>query len=337
MDVIRFVKDWTLPVAMSLGAVLYLVFAFTPQLDEAATALGPFFAAILPLFMFLVLFVTFCKVDFCQLRPVAWHGWVVLFQVLFVGVIMAVLLMGENRGDDGAGMRWYEDSMPGWYGDAKVLLEALLMCCISPCATAAAVVTQKLGGSLEQTTTYTFLSNFLTVLLAPVCFPLIEKGADITFMAAFTKILHEVFLVLVMPMLLAYVVKHYMKGLHRRIVGVRDLSYYLWACSLMIVTGTTVKNIVHAQVSLWLLTAIALLGLIVCVVQFAVGRFIGHYFNHAQEAGQALGQKNTAFAIWLSSAYLNPLSSVGPGCYILWQNIVNSVEIWKVRTEKGYG
>lgn len=300
---------------MGAGAVLYLLFAFTPQLDDMATAMGPFFATILPLFMFLILFVTFCKVDFRQLRPVAWHGWVALFQVLFIGVLMALMLMPSG-----------EPSVSG-----KVVMEALLMCCISPCATAAAVVTQKLGGSLEQMTTYTFLSNFLTVLLAPVCFPLIEKGADITFLAAFTKILHEVFLVLVVPMLLAYIVKHHLKGLHRRIVAVRDLSYYLWACSLMIVTGTTVKNIVHAGVSVWLLSAIALLGLLICVVQFAVGRFIGHYFDHTQEAGQALGQKNTAFAIWLSSAYLNPLSSVGPGCYILWQNIVNSVEIWQYR------
>ena len=300
---------------MGAGALLYLLFAFTPQLDDMATAMGPFFATILPLFMFLILFVTFCKVDFRQLRPVAWHGWVALFQVLFIGVLMALMLMPSGEPST----------------QAKVLMEALLMCCISPCATAAAVVTQKLGGSLEQMTTYTFLSNFMTVLLAPVCFPLIEKGADITFLAAFTKILHEVFLVLVVPMLLAYIVKHHLKGLHRRIVAVRDLSYYLWARSLMIVTGTTVKNIVHAEVSVWLLTAIALLGLLICIVQFAVGRFIGHFFDHTQEAGQALGQKNTAFAIWLSSAYLNPLSSVGPGCYILWQNIVNSVEIWQYR------
>lgn len=303
---------------MGAGALLYLLFAFTPQLDDMATAMGPFFATILPLFMFLILFVTFCKVDFRQLRPVAWHGWVVLFQVLFIGVLMALMLMPSGEPP----------------AQAKVLMEALLMCCISPCATAAAVVTQKLGGSLEQMTTYTFLSNFMTVLLAPLCFPLIEKGADITFLAAFTKILHEVFLVLVVPMLLAYIVKHHLKGLHRRIVAVRDLSYYLWACSLMIVTGTTVKNIVHAEVSVWLLAAIALLGLLICVVQFAVGRFIGHYFDHTQEAGQALGQKNTAFAIWLSSAYLNPLSSVGPGCYILWQNIVNSVEIWLHRKKQ---
>ena len=307
---------------MGIGAAAYLLFAFMPQLDAAGTQMAPFFAAILPLFMFLVLFVTFCKVDFRKLHPVAWHAWVALFQLLFIGVLMVFLLIPQSTIHHPLSTIHYSPS-------TKILLEALLMCVISPCATAAAVVTQKLGGSLEQMTTYTFLSNFLTALLVPICFPLIEKSADITFLTAFLKILHEVFLVLVMPMLLAYIVKHYLQHLHRKIIAIRDLSYYLWACSLMIVTGTTVRNIVHAEASVWLLTAIALLGLIICIVQFAVGRFIGHYFDHTQEAGQALGQKNTAFAIWLSSVYLNPLSSVGPGCYILWQNIVNSIEIWK--------
>ena len=298
---------------MGIGAVAYLVFGLTPSLDDAARFFGPIFETILPLFMFLVLFVTFCKVDFHKMRPVAWHLWVCVFQLLFIGALMGLIL--------GFSMR----------DDSLVLMEAILMCVICPCATAAAVVTQKLGGSLEQMTTYTFISNFITALLVPVCFPLIEKGADITFWAAFIKILHEVFIVLIVPMLLAYIVKHYMHRLHRKIISFKDLSYYLWACSLMIVTGTTVKNIVNAQATVALLMAIAVLGLLMCVVQFAVGRFIGHYFDHTQEAGQALGQKNTAFAIWLSTTYLNPLSSVGPGCYILWQNIVNSIEIWQHR------
>ena len=298
---------------MGIGAVAYLVFGLTPSLDDAARFFGPIFETILPLFMFLVLFVTFCKVDFHKMRPVAWHLWVCVFQLLFIGALMGLIL--------GFSMR----------DDSLVLMEAILMCVICLCATAAAVVTQKLGGSLEQMTTYTFISNFITALLVPVCFPLIEKGADITFWAAFIKILHEVFIVLIVPMLLAYIVKHYMHRLHRKIISFKDLSYYLWACSLMIVTGTTVKNIVNAQATVALLMAIAVLGLLMCVVQFAVGRFIGHYFDHTQEAGQALGQKNTAFAIWLSTTYLNPLSSVGPGCYILWQNIVNSIEIWQHR------
>jgi BASS family bile acid:Na+ symporter len=317
MDVIRFLKDWTLPVSMGIGAATYLVFNYVPQLDSAATFFAPVMEAILPLFMFLVLFVTFCKVDFHKMRPVWWHLWVSIFNLLFVGIVMALIL----------GLRLQSDKL--------ILMEALLMCIISPCATAAAVVTQKLGGSLEQMTTFTFLSNFLTVLLVPVCFPMIEKGADISFMAAFSKILYQVVILLVVPMGLAYVVKHFMKGLHARIIAIRDLSFYLWGCSLMIVTGTTVKNIIHAEASIVLLSAIALLGLVLCVIQFAVGRFIGHYFGRAQEAGQALGQKNTAFAIWLGITYLNPLSSVGPGCYILWQNIINSFEIWQARRKDG--
>ena len=172
MDIIRFIKDWTLPVSMGAGAALYLLFAFTPQLDEAGTAMAPFFAAILPLFMFLVLFVTFCKVDFHQLRPVGWHFWVGVFQLLFIALLMALMVGGKMT------------------GSSLILMESILMCVISPCATAAAVVTQKLGGSLEQMTTYTFISNFITALMVPVCFPMIEKSADMTFMSAFIKILY---------------------------------------------------------------------------------------------------------------------------------------------------
>jgi len=313
MDIVRFIKDWTLPVSMGTGALLYLIFGLTPSLDRAAEFFAPIFKTILPMFMFLVLFVTFCKVDFRKLRPVMWHFWVGVFQIIFIAVLMGLII----------GFSMTNDSL--------ILMEAILMCVISPCATAAAVVTQKLGGSLEQMTTYTFLSNFITALLVPICFPIIEKSSDMTFWAAFAKILHEVFIVLIVPMLLAYVVKHHMHNFHAKIISVRDLSYYLWGCSLMIVTGTTVKNIVHADTTVVLLMAIALLGLIICIVQFAVGRFIGHFFGRTQESGQALGQKNTAFAIWMAYTYLNPLSSVGPGCYILWQNIVNSIEIWQHR------
>ena len=47
--------------------------------------------------------------------------------------------------------------------------------------------------------------------------------------------------------------------------------------------------------------------------------------------GQALGQKNTVLAIWMAYTYLNPLSSVGPGSYVLWQNLINSWQLWKKR------
>jgi len=151
-----------------------------------------------------------------------------------------------------------------------------------------------------------------------------------TFMSAFFLILYKVCLVLVVPMFLACLTKHMriLKRFYRWVISVKDLSYYLWGCSLLIVSGTTMKNILHADASVGFLLLIAILVLVVCLVQFAVGRHIGHYFNSTINAGQALGQKNTAFAIWIAYTYMNPLSTVGPGCYILWQNIINSIEIW---------
>ncbi|WP_308269815.1 transporter [Prevotella sp.] len=313
MQILRFIKDWTLPVAIATGIIIYLVFALIPVLDAFATAADPVFQQLLPVFMFLVLFVTFCKVDFHKLRPVAWHWWIGLFQILTVGAIMALIICFNLT------------------GESLILAEAVLTCIICPCASAAAVVTQKLGGNLEEMTTYTFISNFITALLIPICFPMIDKAADIHFFEAFALILYKVFTVLVVPMILAYIVKHYAKSICQRITSIKDLSYYLWGCSLLIVSGTTMKNILHANTSIAFLLIIAVSSLILCLFQFGCGRAIGSRFKQTVNAGQALGQKNTAFAIWIASTYLSPLSSVGPGCYILWQNIINSWEIWEAQ------
>ena len=316
LSLINFLKDWTLPVAMLAGTLLYLLFAFTPVLEPAALALNPLFDAILPWFMFLILLVTFCKVDYHRLRPVRWHFWVGLTQVLFIAVVVCLILAFHAK------------------GPRLVLMEAVLCCIIGPGAAAAPVVTVKLGGDLESMTTYTFISNFITAALVPVVFPLIDTDIHMSFLSSFLLILYKVCLILVLPMLLAYLIKHHMHCLHSRIVSIRDLSFYLWAISLAIVTGTTVRNIVHAQTTVPFLLLIALLGLVLCIIQFAVGRYIGHFFDSVVNAGQALGQKNTTFAIWISYMYLNPLASVGPGCYILWQNIVNSLELWQHAKEQ---
>ena len=266
--------------------------------------------------MFLVLFVTFCKVDFRKLVPVKWNYCVSLFQVAFVWILVGAILFFRLKGNE------------------LTFVESVLTCIIAPCAAAAPVVTAKLGGRLEEITTYGFLSNFLCAILIPVCFPLIEQSsAHVSFLAAFLRILYQVCIVLVLPMGLAFFVKHFkpLHGFHKWVIKVKDLSFYLWAVQLMIVSGATVKNIVHAHTTLPFLLAIAFSGLLVCVVQFAVGRSVGRLFDRSIEAGQALGQKNTGFAIWIAFMYLTPLASVGPGCYILWQNTINSIEIWKKR------
>ena len=120
-----FLKNWTLPVAMSIGTVVYLIFAMTPQLASASRFFEPIFNDILPLFMFLILFVTFCKVDFHQMRLEWWHFWISLFQILFVLFVVAIILFGIDDGDT----------------EGKILWEGILCCIIGPCAAAAAVIT----------------------------------------------------------------------------------------------------------------------------------------------------------------------------------------------------
>lgn len=313
MGILNFLKNWTLPAAMCCGTIVYLIFAWVPALDEMGDTLGPIIDEIFPFFMFMILFVTFCKVDFRRLRPVGWHYRIAIFQIVFVLIIVFSILAFHIEGTN------------------LILMEALLTCIISPCAAAAPVVTAKLGGDLEQMTTYTFLSNFITALMVPLFFPMIDKDVDMSFLEAFLLILYKVCLILILPMLLAYIVKHYMHRLHQWIVSVKDLSFYVWGASLTIVTGTTVKNIAHADTSIAFLFLIAGLALVLCIIQFAVGRSVGSSFDRKVESGQALGQKNTAFAVWMAYTYFNPVSSVGPGCYILWQNLVNSVELWQKR------
>ena len=312
-NILHFIKNGTLPISMGIGAVAFLVFYYVPALEGASQWFAPFFNSILPLFMFLILYVTFCKVDFKKLAPVKWHFWTTACQLLLVVSIVGAILFFHISGKQ------------------LILLESVLACIISPCAAAAAVVTLKLGGNLEQMTTYTFVSNLLCALLIPVCFPLIEPASQMTFWGAFLLIMQKVCLVLVVPMLLALLTKSLplLHRFHQWLIHIPDLSFYLWGCSLMIVTGTTLKNIFHAGTSVLFLLLIGFSGLVLCLLQYAVGRYIGKFFGTSIESGQALGQKNTAFAIWIAATYLHPLSTVGPGCYILWQNIINSIEIWK--------
>ena len=316
MGFIRFLKDWTLPVAIAVGTVSYLTFYYIPQLDTLGNELSPVFDTLFPISVFLTLFVTFCKVDFHQMLPHRWHVGVLVAQVLLVAVVVGIILYSIES------------------DDSKLLWEALLTCIIGPSASAAPVVVGKLGGNISTMTTYTLLSALASALLIPLVFPILEPTADVAFMDAFLIILQKVSVVLLLPLILGWIMQHYVKGVCARIAAMPNLSFYCWAFSLAITTGITVKNIVHSSASTWLLSMIALTTLLLCFVQFAIGRMIGKHLGEEINSGQALFQKNTALSIWVAYMYLNPVSSIGAGCYVLWQNIINSIELNAVRKEK---
>ncbi len=78
----------------------------------------------------------------------------------------------------------------------------------------------------------------------------------------------------------------------------------------------------------------AITAALICVVQFAVGRYIGGKCGDKVSAAQGLAQKNTVLGIWMALNYLLPVSSIGPAAYIIWQNLVNSWQLFrKTRAE----
>ena len=319
MNVLQFLKDWTLPVAIAVGTVTYLAFYWIPQLDELGNALSPVFDVIFPLFVFLTLFVTFCKVDFHQMRPHRWHTGVMVAQLLLVAVNIGVVLWMKSHDASTSSLT------------SPLLWEALLTCIIGPAASASPVVTGKLGGNISTMTTYVLISSLASCLMIPLVFPMLEPGAQVTFIEAFLIILEKVAIVLLLPLVLGWIMQHYVKGLCSKIVAMPNLSFYCWAISLSITTGITVKNITNSQASLALLLLIALFTFVLCFVQFGIGRAVGRRLGEEVNAGQALFQKNTALSIWVAYMYLHPVASIGAGCYVLWQNIINSLELWQYR------
>ena len=317
MKIIQFLKDWTLPVAIAVGTVCYLTFYYVPQLDELGNQLSPIIDVIFPVSVFFTLFVTFCKVDFHQMLPHRWHVGILAAQLLLIAANILIIFQVQ---DD------------NWQ---KLLWEAVLTCIIGPAASASPVVVGKLGGNISTMTTYVLISSLLSSLLIPVVFPMLEQTAHVDFLSAFLIILQKVSMVLLLPLVLGWLIQHYAKALQRRIAAQPNLSFYCWAVSLSITTGITVKNIVHSAASLSLLLAIAGGTLVLCFLQFAIGRLTGRRLGEEVNAGQALFQKNTALSIWVAYMYLSPVASIGAGCYVLWQNIINSIELWQFRRQAG--
>ena len=92
--------------------------------------------------------------------------------------------------------------------------------------------------------------------------------------------------------------------------------------------GQTARSLFHSDATVWL---VAGGGLATCLIQFGLGKTIGSIYHDRISAGQALGQKNTVLAIWMAATYLHPFATIAPGSYVLWQNIINSYQLWKKR------
>lgn len=154
---LRLIKNWTLPLAMLAGTAGYFFFAKIPWFAPVKPCLNGLVALLTPALIFAQLLLTFCKVEVRDLKPKGWHGWLLLFQTVACLVVAALLVCCP---------------MEEMY---REVFEGAMVCLICPTATAAAVITGKLGGSASSLTTYTLLSNLLAAVVVPLVFLRGEK------------------------------------------------------------------------------------------------------------------------------------------------------------------
>ena len=312
--IVEFIKEWMLPLAIAAGILLCLAMNLVGGLREKAE---PGFTGIVkdvqPVLVALMLFLQFNKISPTDLRLRKWHLWLLAIQAFsFVALALAATAIPP--------------------GNPRILVECAMLCLVCPTAAAAGVITDKLGGSLSETVTYVVLINILAAIIIPIMIPIVHPSSDASFLTRFSSICMRVFPLLVLPLLLAWLIRYAFKRLHERLVRYAGWAFYVWGFTLCLSIYLATGALLRSGVSFGMFLMICAVSLACTAFQFITGRRIGRRINgDPVTAGQSLGQKNAGFLIWLGYSWMTPVSSVAGGLYSIWQNLFNSGELYIYR------
>lgn len=260
-----------------------------------------------PLFICSMLFVTFCKVDARKVRPQMMHLWLIIFQA--VGCFA-----------------FYYALRPV----SEVVAQGAMICVLAPIAMGAVVIGGMLGAKVETMVAYSLVCNLAVAIFAPVILSLYGNGT-----CSVGEILGRVAPMLIMPFVLAQLCRVFTPKVSGWVAAHSQISFYIWLMSLIVIIGRTTCFIIdHSEADRLTELLLALVALVICAMQFIVGRRIGRKYGDASAGGQSLGQKNTVMAVWMAQSFLDPLSSVAPTAYIVWQNLVNSYQLYRFGSRK---
>ena len=267
---------------------------------------------ITPYLIFTMLLLTFSKISLRDLRPRLSHLYLLCIEI--IGAIAIYYLLAPFD---------------------SIVAQGMMICIICPTATAAAVVTGKLGGNVANITTYTLLCNIAVAFVIPALFPIIAPSANHTsFGAAFMHIMGRIFPLLICPFLLAQLIRWLLPKINAKLTSISGLAFYMWAIALTIAMGITVRSLIEEPTDTHTLILLSIGSLIACLFQFFTGKAIGKASDDTIACGQSLGQKNTILAIWICTAYLNPVTALAPGLYVIWQNFFNSTQLYLARKKQ---
>lgn len=284
-------KPWILPIAMVTGLLCHSYISYVSFMTQWL--------------IFLMLFITFCRIRPAEIRMNPMMIWLLAVQV--GGAMLLYALVNPLSHD---------------------VAQGVFICVFCPTATAAPVITAALGGHLPRVVAYSLLSNIAVAVLAA---PLLSVVGDsqVAVAESMTAIAAKVFPLIIIPLIAALLLRRVAPKVHSAIATKQGISFYVWALAVIIAIGNSVEFILREPASkIPEIIVLALAAGAVCIAQFIIGRRIGGRYGDRISAAQGLGQKNTVLAIWFALTYLNPIVSVGPAAYIAWQNTINSVQLY---------
>ena len=310
MNIKSFLRNLALPLSMILGASAYFLCRSLPLSDAVREAIVEGVDYVQPTLIFLMLTLTFCRIQLKDMRLRGWQWWLLAFQ----GVVAAGLCLLHQMVEDET---------------SRLFLQSTMLCFLCPTATAAAVVTAKLGGNVGSLTAYTMMINLLAAVLISAFVPIVNPTGGIDFWLSFWLIIRRVFPLLIFPLLLGFFIRHTFPSFVHYIDAHPNLPFHLWVVALSIAIAVTTRIIVHAKATLLPCLLIMLGSILACFMQFAVGRLVGRHYDDAISAAQACGQKNTILAIWVGYTFLSPLTALAGGFYSLWHNVYNAWQLYR--------
>jgi len=303
-------QEFLLPTALVLGISIYMLYHNLPFLHQYGGTLHTVTSETQRTLIGILLFFQFVKISPHDIKIKRWHILALLFQVVTF-----------------LGLTFITAHTPA--GELRILLECAMLCLICPAAAASGVITEKLGGSLAGAVTYVTLTNIAATFLIPIAIPIACPSATMSFWAYVGHIALKVFPILVLPALLAWLIRYTTHGLQRKLMRLSRYTFYIWGVCLTLAMVLATQALVYSKVSVGAIALVVLVALGTCALQFFTGRHLAKGYEDRITAGQGLGQKNTGFLIWLGYNYMTPVTAVAGGLYAIWQNLFNSWELYR--------
>lgn len=203
---------------------------------------------------------------------------------------------------------------------------AAFITAIAPTAISSTVIVSFIKGRVEFMVAAVLLTNIAMALVVPFVLPHIV-GAQVQIST--WEVLQPVLITMLAPLILARLAAHLPQKARSLVYAGKRYSFQVWILNLFIISAKASDFVLRENGgSLLALGQIALVSLVICAANFALGALIGGR-DYWQETSQALGQKNNTFAIWIALSFISPLVAMGPTFYVLYHNLYNTWQIYR--------